>query len=38
MKELLLQLASLAVICIVIGEIYIYRFKKKHSPFKNRTV
>lgn len=35
--QTLLQLASLAVICIVIGEIIVYQTKQKYSPFKNKV-
>lgn len=33
----LIQLVTLAAICIVIGEVYVYRTKQKYKPFKIKS-
>lgn len=37
MKPLIIQLVTLAAITWTIGEIYIYNYKKKHSPLNKKS-
>lgn len=37
MKTLIIQLLSVAAIAWTIGEIYIYNYKKKHSPLNKKS-
>lgn len=37
MQTFLIQLASVAAVAIVIGEIWCAHEYKKHSPFKNKS-